>query len=89
LVSIPDARRTSHGISWKEKRTGPRHAAVWVRVDGAWHRGRVIEWICELGRDGWECVIMADEPADAPPWQGRYIFDPASIRPRHGDTPPK
>jgi hypothetical protein len=88
-VSIPDARRATHGISWKEKRIGPRHAAVWVRVGGDWCRGRIIEWICELGRDGWECVIMADEPADRPSWQGRYVFDPASIRPRHGDTPPR
>jgi len=87
-VSIPDARRSTYGVSWKERRTGPRHAAVWVRAGGRWRKGRIVEWIRELGRDGWECVLMADEPHDGPPWQGRYVFDRASIRPRHSDRPP-
>jgi len=31
---------------------------------------------------------MADEPVSGPPWQGRYAFDPQSIRPRDTDQPP-
>src|SRR5215831_20534671 len=26
---VPDARRAGPGIAWKERRTAPRHAAVW------------------------------------------------------------
>jgi hypothetical protein len=33
-------------------------------------------------------VIMADEPVSGPPWQGRYAFDPPSIRARDTDQPP-
>jgi len=82
---IPDARRVTHGVSWKERRHGPKHAAVWVRVDGQWRRGRIEE----LGRDGWELVIMAEDRQDGPPWQGRYEYDRASIRPRYNDRPPR
>ena len=28
---------------------------------------------------------MADEPVSGPPWQGRYTFDPRSIRARDTD----
>jgi hypothetical protein len=79
LVSIPDARRSTHGVSWKERRTGPRHAAVWVRVGGRWRKGRIIEWIRELGRDGWECVILAEEPHGGP-LHVRPCLHPASPR---------
>jgi hypothetical protein len=85
---VPDARRAGPGIAWKERRTAPRHAAVWVRIGGTWRRGRIIEWVRQLDRDGWDCVIMADEPVSGPPWQGRYAFDPQSIRPRDTDQPP-
>jgi hypothetical protein len=90
LVSkpVPDARRAGPGIAWKERRTAPRYAAVWVRVGGRWRRGRIIEWVRQIGRDGWDCVIMADEPVSGPPWQGRYAFDPRSIRARDTDQPP-
>ena len=37
---------------------------------------------------GWDCVIMADEPVSGPPWQGRYAFDPRSIRALDTDQPP-
>jgi hypothetical protein len=47
MVSIPDARRSGPGIAWRERRTGPRHAAVWVRIGGQWHKGRIIEWVTE------------------------------------------
>jgi hypothetical protein len=36
----------------------------------------------------WECVITADEPDGGPPWRGRYIYDPAAIRPRYGEISP-
>ena len=85
---VPDARRASPGIAWKERRTAPRHATVWVRVGGRWRRGRIIEWVRQIDREDWDCVIMADEPASGPPWQGRYTFDPRSIRPRDTDQPP-
>jgi hypothetical protein len=78
---VPDTRRAGPGIAWKERRTAPRHAAVWVRIGGKWRRGRIIEWVRQLDRDGWACVIMADEPVSGPPWQGRYAFNPRSIRP--------
>jgi hypothetical protein len=68
------------GIAWKD--AAPRHATVRVRVGGKWQWGRIVEWVREFGRDGWECVIMADEPESGPPWQGRYDFDARSIRPR-------
>ena len=63
-------------------------AAVWVRVGGQWRRGRIIEWVRQIDRHGWDCVIMADEPVSGPPWQGRYAFDPRSIRARYTDQPP-
>jgi len=87
-MSIPDARRSGPGIGWRERRTGPRHAAVWVRIGGQWRKGRIIEWVTEPGAPGWHCVILADEPPGGVPWQGRYVYNPAAIRPRDGDTPP-
>ena len=79
---VPDARRVGPGIAWKERRTTPRHAAVWVRAGGRWRRGRIIEWFGQIGRDSRDCVSMADEPVSVPPWQGCYAFDPRSIRAR-------
>jgi hypothetical protein len=49
---------------------------------------RIIEWVRQIDRDGWDCVIMADEPGNGAPWQGRYAFDPQSIRARATDQPP-
>jgi hypothetical protein len=31
---------------------------------------------------------MVDEPVSGPPWQGRYAFDPQSIRACDTDQPP-
>ena len=87
-MSTPDARRAGPGVGWRERRTGPRHAAVWVRTGGQWRKGRIIEWVTEPGAPGWDCVILADEPPGSVPWQGRYVYDPAAIRRRDGDTPP-
>jgi hypothetical protein len=87
-MSVPDAQRSGSTTSWKEKRTAPRHAAVWVRVQGTWRKGRVIEWVHELDDSSWwDCVIVADEPSPTP-WQGRFRFDPRSIRPRYHDGRP-
>ena len=85
---VPDARRASPGIAWKERRAAPRHAAVWVRAGGRWRRGRIIEWVRQIDGDDWDCVIMADEPVSGPPWQGRYAFDPRSIRAATRTQPP-
>lgn len=79
-VSTPDARRSGPGIAWRERRTGPRHAAVWVRISGRWRKGRIIEWVTEPGAAGWDCVILADEPTGGVPWQG-------PLRLRSGDHP--
>ena len=87
-MSIPDARRAGPGVAWRERRTGPRHADVWVRIREQWRKGRIIEWVTEPGAPGWECVILADEPASGVPWQGRYVYDPTTIRRRDEDTPP-
>jgi hypothetical protein len=54
---------------------------VWVRIGGEWRRGRIIEWVRQIDRDGWDCVIMADEQVSGPPWQGRYAFDPRASAP--------
>jgi hypothetical protein len=89
-MGAPDAQRSGPGIGWRERRTGPQHAAVWVRVDGTWRKGKIIEWITGLGGSGsWDVVIKEDEPGDGTPWQGRYRYDPRAIRQRHGDVPPR
>jgi hypothetical protein len=59
-----------------------------VRVGGTWRQGRIIEWVRQIDRDGWDCVIMADKPVSGPPWQGHYAFDPRNIRARDTDQPP-
>lgn len=48
----------------------------------------MIEWIRQIDRDGWDRVIMADEPVSGPPWQERYAFDPRSISACDTDQPP-
>jgi hypothetical protein len=88
-MNLPDARHSTPGNSWKERRHAPRHADVWVRAHGTWQRGRIIEWVQHLGEPAWEVVVVAEDKQAAPPWQGRFVFDPKSIRPRWNDTPPK
>jgi hypothetical protein len=85
---MPDAQPAGPGVSWRERQVPPRHAAVWVRIAGTWRRGLITAWVTDPGKPGWECAISADEPSCGPPWQGRYVYDPAAIRPRHGDDPP-
>jgi hypothetical protein len=85
-----DARLAVPGPGWRERRVPPRHAPVWVRLGGTWRRGRVTAWIRSGDRPGWECRIEADEPGpgEGLPWGGRYVYDPAAIRPRYGSAPP-
>ena len=33
-------------------------------------------------------MIVAEDPMDGSPWQGRYLYDSQAIWPRHNDTPP-
>jgi hypothetical protein len=87
-VGIPDACRAGPGTGWREQRKGPRHAAVWVRAGGAWHRGRIIEWVRDLDRPSWDVVLVPDEPRRNEPLAGRYVYDSQAIRPRYNDTPP-
>jgi hypothetical protein len=88
LVSTPDAQPVDSGIDWREQRVLPRHAAVWVRHRGRWRKGKISVWAREPGSPYWTCVILADEPPHGSRWLGRFIHDPASIKPRYGDTPP-
>src|SRR5258708_39133816 len=86
---IADARPGEPGPSWREHRVRPRHAPVWVRAHGAWRKGRISAWVAAPGsRTGWECVIEAEPSPGDPPWQGRYVYDPKTIRPRYSTRPP-
>ena len=48
----------------------------------------VIQYWIKLATGSWEVMITADELPVGPPWQGRYIYDPATIRARDGDVLP-
>jgi hypothetical protein len=80
-VGLPDARRAGPGTGWKEQRKGPKHAAVWVRVGGTWHRGRIIELVRDLDRPSWDVVLVPDEPRRNEPLAGRYVYNRQAIRP--------
>jgi len=60
---------------------------MWVRIGGQWRKGRIIEWVTDQDAPGWDCVILADEPLSDGPWQGRYVYDPASIKRQLTATP--
>ena len=86
-MSPADARPAAPGPDWQTRRIQPGHAPVWVRIAGAWRKGRITEWVQYTGGSlGWEVVIEAEGKQDLP-WQGRYIYDAPAIRPRHDDTP--
>ena len=92
----PVLARVPHGTSvtrslcptWREQRVPPRHAPVWVRIAGTWRRGLIAEWVTTPGSGTGDYNVMADEPPGSPPWAGRYVYDPAAIRPGHGEVPP-
>jgi hypothetical protein len=85
-----DAVPGGGGPSWRERRVPPRHPLVWVHVQGAWRKGSVSAWIVPRARHGagWECMIVAEPIPGDPPWQGRYVYDPRTIRPRRDNSPP-
>ena len=59
---VPDARRAGPGIGWKERAmrlATPRCGSVPVVSGGG---AGFIEWVRQIDRDGWDCVILADEP---------------------------
>jgi hypothetical protein len=86
LSLTPDAQApASPGKSAAPPLATPPCGCVSVVSGGG---GRIIEWVRQIDREGWDCVIMADEPVSGPPWQGRYAFDPRSIRARDTDQPP-
>jgi hypothetical protein len=68
----------------------PRHALVWVWQAGTWCRGHITAWIRPGTWLGWECQIMPD--GDSAPGDlrgGRYVYDPATIRPASAVRPPR
>ena len=85
---MPDAQPAQPPVSWREQRIPPRHAPVWVRIAGTWRRGLIAAWVTTPGSGTWDCILTADEPPGGLPWQGRYVYDPLTIRPRHGEVPP-
>ena len=65
----------------------PRHSPIWIHVAGAWRRGHVLRWIRVDGR--WLAWADHDNPDGyAWPTHGMYVYNPATIRPRHGGEPP-
>jgi hypothetical protein len=42
----------------------------------------------DLERESWEAVIVAEDPMDGSPWEGRYVHDSQAIPPRYNDNPP-
>ena len=84
---MPDAQPARPPVNSEEPQTPPPHAQCWVRIAGTWHRGLIQYWI-KLASGSWEVMITADELPVGPPWQGRYVYDPATIRVRDGDVLP-
>ena len=86
-----EARLAVPGQDWGDRRVPPRHTPVWVRLAGTWQRGRITAWIRPGTRPGWECQIEpeSDSPPGGLPPGGRYVYDPAAIRPRYrGEAAP-
>ena len=78
----------SLGSGWREQTIPPCHAQVWVRVHRTWRKGHVTAWIKIRGAAAAsDCQIHADVPVGTA-WNGRYMYDSRSIRPRYDDTPP-
>jgi len=85
---IPNARYAGPGADWRKREYPPKHAAVWIRMGGAWLEGLILRWKFDPGmRDRWECVIEAEVPG-IPGRIASYVFDERSIRPRYGPHPP-
>ena len=85
-----EARLAVPGQDWGDRRVPPRHTPVWVRLAGTWQRGRITAWIRPGTRPGWECQIEleSESPPGGLPRGGRYVYDPAAIRPATAARPP-
>lgn len=70
-------------------RVRPRHRPVWVRLDGGWRAGQVMDWYRVGGR--WAAWVM-HERADGRPWPEVHgvFYDPATVvRREEGDARPR
>ena len=89
LASGPvNAEPAPSSSMWGYRARRPEHAAVWIRIDGTWRKGRITAWFTANGTAGKLCQIQAERSAERPRWSGRYVYDPRTIQPRHGDRPP-
>jgi len=62
LGSYQASDDTKDDAAWKEHRTAlatPLCGCVSVVTGGG---ARIAEWVHQIDRDGWDCLIMADEP---------------------------
>jgi hypothetical protein len=85
---VPNASYARPGPSWRERRYPPKHAPVWVRIEGAWHEGLILYWVTiDPVHTGWECQIETDVPGTGRRTT-RYVYDEQAIRPRYGPDPP-
>ena len=69
-------------------RVRPRHAAIWIRVEGAWRAGTIQDWY----RDGgaWAVWVRHERP-DGEPWPhfAGYRYDPVTVLRREpGESAP-
>jgi hypothetical protein len=80
-----EARLAVPGQDWGDRWVPPRHALVWVRLASSWCQGRITAWIRPGTRPGWDCQIEPDGDSQQSglPRGGRYVYDPAAIRPRN------
>jgi hypothetical protein len=79
---IPDAVYARPGPSWRERTYPPKHAPVWVRIEGAWHEGAILYWVTiDPAHYGWECQIETDVPGTGRR-TARYVYDELTIRQR-------
>jgi hypothetical protein len=84
----PNAVYARPGPSWRERRYPPRHAPVWVRLEGAWREGIIQYWVTiDPVEYGWECQVEV-EARRSGGRSARYVFDEQAIRPRYGPDPP-
>jgi hypothetical protein len=82
----PNATPARPGPPWLQRSVPPRHETAWIRIRGRWRRAVVRAWVLQ-DQTRWEVLIEA-EAWDGSPWNGLYVYDPETIRPRHSDEPP-
>lgn len=75
------------GLPAHDERVRPRHAPVWIRVDGDWRSGSIHNWF-KMG-DYWAIWAQHQDPdGGAHPVWGAFIVDPDTVVPRYGGDPP-